>query len=158
MIFGVRVCPWGTLHHCGCPRGTGTHPTPTTPRGAEVPSPAAFPPKAHGCSVLGCSAGGGRSTTSKQRLPAVPTFADCWTRKSMQVVLPLLCQQRRGGGWRQAQKGRAAQGRTQEQCHRCCSTVVISTPNHFGMIQLSTNILLITCLHFSNRTDKQTLG
>lgn len=108
------------------------------------------------CAWLLC--GGGRSTTSKQRLPAVPTFADCWTRKTMQAALPLLCQERGRGGWRQAQEGRAAQGRTQEQYHRCCNTVVTSMPNHFGIIQLSINILLITCLQCSNRTDKQTLG
>ena len=148
----------GTSHHHGCRRDTGTHPSATTPRGAELPPPAAFPPKAHGRSMLGCSAGGGRSTTSKQRLPAVPTFADCWTRKTTQAALPLLCQERGRGGWRQAQEGQAAQSRTQEQYHRCCNTVVISMPNHFGMIHLSINILLITCLHCSNRTDKQTLG
>lgn len=102
--------------------------------------------------------GGGRSTASKQRFPAVPTFADCWARKIVQVVLPLLCQERGRGGWRQAQEGWAAQSTAQEQHHRCCKTAVISTPDHFGTIQLSINVLLITCLHCSNRADKQTLG
>lgn len=76
----------------------------------------------------------------------------------MQVALPLLCQNRGRAGWRQAQEGQAAQSRTQKQYYRCCNTVVILLPNHVSMIQLNINIFLITCLHCSNRTDKQTLG
>lgn len=50
----------------------GPTPIPQLLRDAELPLPAAFPPKAHRHSMLDCSAGGGRNTTSKQRLPAVP--------------------------------------------------------------------------------------
>lgn len=150
MNFGATVHPWGTSHHCGCCRGTGTHVNPTTFRGAELPSPAAFPRKAHRHSTLGCCAGGGRRTTSKQRLPAVPTFANCRTRKTMQAALPLMCQQRGRGGWRQAQEGQLIAE------HKIfCNTVVISIPNNFGMIQFSINILLMTCLHCKNtKTSK----
>lgn len=42
---GARVCPSGSSHHCGCCRCTGTHPNPTTSRGAELPSLAPFLPK-----------------------------------------------------------------------------------------------------------------
>jgi len=45
-----------------------------------------------------CSVEQGQSSTSKQGLPADPTFADCWTRKTMQEVLPLLWQERGRGG------------------------------------------------------------
>lgn len=137
----------------------GPTPHPTAPRGTELPSPAGFPPRPMATpGLLGCCAGGGRSTASKQRSPAVPTFAGCWARKTVQVVLPLLCWERGRGGWRQAQEGWAAQSTAQEQHHRCSNTAVISMPDHFGMIQLSINVLLITCLHCSNRADKQTLG
>lgn len=121
-----------------------------------LPSPAASSPKPEDASCFTAFLRG--STTSQQRLSAVPTSDDCWTRKTTQVLLSLLCQERGRGSCRQEQEGQAAQSTAQEQYHRCCNTMVILMPNHFVMIKLSINILLITCLHCSNRKDKQTLG
>lgn len=55
-----------------------------------------------------------------------PYLSSCWTRKTTQVMLPLLCQERERGGWRQVQEGWVAQSIAQERNHRCCSTVVNS--------------------------------
>lgn len=49
---GARVCPSGSSHHCGCCRGTGTHPNPTISRGAELPFPAPFLPRPTGTRCL----------------------------------------------------------------------------------------------------------